>query len=86
MAADSDGALRMGLVVSTWSNRPEEELELLGVLQELFTQLALPAIDGWQPVTHVQRSYDFDLLHRFWSSHGHPMRPSLLVDVELRRS
>jgi hypothetical protein len=84
MAAEGDGTLRLGLIVSTWSNRPEEEVELLGVLQELFARLELPRARGKRPALHVQRSFDFDLLHRFWSSHGHPMRPSLVVDVELR--
>ncbi len=31
----------------------------------------------------VQESYDFDLLYRFWSSHDHPVRASIVVDVDL---
>jgi hypothetical protein len=34
-------------------------------------------------VVRVQQSFDFDLLHRFWSSHGHPVRASIVLDAEL---
>jgi hypothetical protein len=31
----------------------------------------------------MQQSHDFDLLHRFWSSHGHPVRASLLLELDV---
>jgi DNA polymerase III delta prime subunit len=73
------GMLRLGVIVSAWSQRAEEEHEMLGVLLEVLSAAA------WQRHTvRVQQSFDFDLLHRFWSSHGHPVRASLVLDVELR--
>jgi DNA-binding response OmpR family regulator len=50
-------------------------------------------VDRGDAVTHLVRSmrrrlrvaesHDFDLLARFWSSHGQPVRPALVVDVEI---
>ncbi len=77
------GGLRAGFVVSAWSHVAEEESELLGVVDEALSHLT-PAPAGGRPTTmRVQESNDFDLLHRFWSSHGHPVRPSLVVDAEI---
>jgi hypothetical protein len=83
LATSGGGGLRLGLIVSAWSQHPGEEHELLGVLLELLSHARLDAIGGRRVALSVQRSFDFDLLHRFWSSHGHPMRPSLVVDVEI---
>jgi hypothetical protein len=30
----------------------------------------------------LQESFDFDLVHRFWSSHSQPIRASLVVDID----
>ncbi|RKH07366.1 AAA family ATPase [Corallococcus carmarthensis] len=83
LAVTQNGALRLGLIVSAWSNRAEEEHELLGVLHGLLTRGLPHELDGRKLTPRVQESYDFDLLHRFWSSHGHPIRASLVLDVEM---
>ncbi|MBZ0238597.1 MAG: ATP-binding protein, partial [Deltaproteobacteria bacterium] len=77
------GGLQLGLVVSAWSARAEEELELLGVLLEVLATMALPPIAGRRCAMRVQQSHDFDLLHRFWSSHGHPVRASLVLELDV---
>jgi hypothetical protein len=72
-------------VASAWSSRAEEEHELLGVLHDLLS-LGRPAeLDQQEATLRVAESYDFDLLHRFWSSHGQPVRASLVLDAELPR-
>lgn len=78
----ADG-LRAGFVVSAWSHRAEEESELLGVVHQALTTMAPAPIQGRATRLRVQESHDFDLLHRFWSSHGHPVRASVVVDVEI---
>lgn len=83
LAAAQGATLRLGMIVSAWSNRAEEENELLGVLHGLLSRGLPSEIDGRRVSARVQDSYDFDLLHRFWSSHGHPVRASLVLDVEL---
>ncbi|RYZ43624.1 MAG: AAA family ATPase [Myxococcaceae bacterium] len=83
LAVTQSGALRLGLIVSAWSNRAEEEHELLGVLHGLLSRGLPQELDGRKLMPRVQESYDFDLLHRFWSSHGHPIRASLVLDVEM---
>jgi hypothetical protein len=83
LATNGDGGLRIGLIVSAWSQHAGEENELLGVLLGLLTRARLGDVAGRRSTLTVQKSFDFDLLHRFWSSHGHPMRPSLVVDVEI---
>ncbi len=75
--------LRTGFVVSAWSHRPEEESELLGVVHEVLSQAHLPPLHGRPTHLRIAESHDFDLLSRFWSSHGQPVRPSLVVDVEI---
>ncbi|MHA7630337.1 AAA family ATPase [Corallococcus sp. M7] len=83
LAVAQNGALRLGLIVSAWSLRAEEEHELLGVLHGLLSRGLPHELDGRKITPRVQESYDFDLLHRFWSSHGHPIRASLVLDVEM---
>ncbi|QAT84726.1 AAA ATPase2C central domain protein [Corallococcus coralloides] len=83
LAVAQNGALRLGLIVSAWSHRAEEEHELLGVLHGLLSRGLPHELDGRKLTPRVQESYDFDLLHRFWSSHGHPIRASLVLDVEM---
>jgi hypothetical protein len=70
-------------MVSAWSQHAGEESELLGVLLELLSRMRLQPINNRKAALSVQKSFDFDLLHRFWSSHGHPMRPSLVLDIEI---
>lgn len=77
------GGLRAGFVVSAWSQVAEEESELLGVVDDALAHLTPAAACGRPTTVRVQESNDFDLLHRFWSSHGHPVRPSLVLDVEI---
>jgi hypothetical protein len=78
----ADG-LRAGFVVSAWSHRAEEESELLGVVHEALTGMTLSRMHGRDARLRVQESHDFDLLHRFWSSHGQALRASVLVDIEI---
>lgn len=79
----SGAGFRAGFIVSAWSQRAEEELELLGVAHETLSRLgAVPAL-GVTAQFRIQESHDFDLLHRFWSSHEHPLKPSIVVDVEV---
>jgi hypothetical protein len=82
-ARRGDDGLRAGFVVSAWSHRAEEESELLGVVHEALTGMALSPAHGRDARLRIQESHDFDLLHRFWSSHGQPMRASVVVDVEI---
>jgi len=83
MAAQRTGALRLGLVVSAWSQRAEEEHELLGVVHEALAGKSLGPVASHATEMRVQESYDFDMLHRFWSSHGHPVRASVVVEGEV---
>jgi ATPase family associated with various cellular activities (AAA) len=78
----ADG-LRAGLIVSTWAHLAEEESELLGVVHQALSNMALRPVRGRDTRLRVQESHDFDLLHRFWSSHDHPVRASVVVDVEI---
>jgi hypothetical protein len=75
--------LRAGFVISAWSHRAEEEYELLGVVHEALGEAPLESLLGQPAQMRVQESHDFDLLHRFWSSHEHPVRASLVLDVEI---
>ncbi len=83
LASTGAGGLHVGLMVSAWSQHAGEESELLGVLLELLSRMRLQPISNRKAALTVQKSFDFDLLHRFWSSHGHPMRPSLVLDIEI---
>ncbi|BDY31017.1 AAA family ATPase [Mycolicibacterium mageritense] len=82
-ARRGNAGLRTGFIVSAWSHRPEEESELLGVVHEVLSEATLPAVHGRQTHLRIAESHDFDLLNRFWSSHGQAVRPSLVVDVEI---
>lgn len=82
-ARRGSAGLRTGFIVSAWSHRPEEESELLGVVHEVLSDATLPAVHGRQTHLRIAESHDFDLLNRFWSSHGQPVRPSLVLDVEI---
>ncbi|MES2639530.1 MAG: ATP-binding protein [Myxococcota bacterium] len=73
--AHATAALKVGIIVSAWSQRAEEENELLAA-----AAAALADARSW---LRVQESHDFELLHRFWSSHGQPIRASLVVDLEV---
>jgi hypothetical protein len=75
--------VRLGFIISTWSYRAEEEYELLGVVHEALTKMTLTTVEGRPLTARVQESHDFDLLHRFWSSHEHPIRASVVVDMEV---
>lgn len=78
----ADG-LRAGLIVSTWANLAEEESELLGVVHQALSGMTLNRVCGREATLRVQESHDFDLLHRFWSSHDHPVRASVVADIEI---
>ncbi|MFV0524138.1 MAG: AAA family ATPase [Acidimicrobiales bacterium] len=75
--------LRAGFIVSAWSSLAEEESELLGVVNEALSGHGPSLIAGREATIRLQESHDFDLLHRYWTSHEHPVRPSLVVDVDL---
>jgi hypothetical protein len=83
LAAPRTGGVRLGLILSAWSHRAEEEHELLGVVQETMTGAVLKPLRGRKLSVRVQESHDFDLLQRFWSSHGHPVRASVVVEGEV---
>jgi AAA+ superfamily predicted ATPase len=83
MAVPRAGGLRLGMIVSAWSLKAEEEHELLGAAHEALALGALGEVLGAKAVMRVQESYDFELLHRFWSSHGHPVRASIVVEGEV---
>jgi hypothetical protein len=84
IAPRSGPSLRTGFVISAWSHRPEEENELLGVIYDavLFGPPLAP-VSGKKVALRVQESYDFDFLQRFWSSHGHPVRASVVLEGEV---
>jgi hypothetical protein len=82
-ARRSASGVRLGFIVSTWSHRAEEEYELLGVVHEALCRMSLTQIEGTPVTMRVQESHDFDLLHRFWSSHEQPVRASVIVDIEI---
>ncbi len=75
--------IRVGFIVSVWSQRAEEEHELLGVVHEALMGMNITDVLGRTTTMRVQESYDFDLLHRFWSSHEQPVRASIVVDGEI---
>lgn len=77
------GGLRAGFVISAWSHVAEEEAELLGVVDDALARMRPRPVCDRTATVRLSESNDFDLLHRFWSSHGHPVRPSLVLDVEL---
>jgi AAA+ superfamily predicted ATPase len=79
----SGPGFRAGFIVSAWSQRAEEELELLGVAHATLSRLGAVSALGTTAQFRIQESHDFDLLHRFWSSHEHPLKPSIVVDVEV---
>ena len=43
----------------------------------------LTEVGGRAAALRLQESYDFDLLHKFWSSHDRPVRTSVVFDVEI---
>ncbi|MEQ1955816.1 AAA family ATPase [Mesorhizobium yinganensis] len=79
---DGEG-LRLGFVLSAWCQRPEEELEILGVVHAFLSRPPSIAA-GVRPLTlRLQESHDFEMLQRFWSSHEQPVKPSLVLEVEI---
>jgi AAA+ superfamily predicted ATPase len=78
-----NNGLRAGFVISAWSHRAEEEYELLGVVHEALACSPVDRVLGQPAEMRVHESHDFDLLHRFWSSHEHPVRASLVLDIEM---
>jgi len=75
--------MRAGFVASAWSAYPEEEYELIGVVHEALTGLDLTEVAGRAATVRLHESTDFDLLHKFWSSHDRPVQASVLLDVEI---
>jgi MoxR-like ATPase len=81
-AKDGEG-LRLGFVLSAWCQRPEEELEILGVVHALLARAPDLSAAGRTVAVKLQESYDFEMVQRFWSSHDQPVKPSLILDVEI---
>jgi hypothetical protein len=79
---NADG-VRLGFIISTWSHRAEEEYELLGIVHEAISKMSFFSIKGRRISFRMQESHDFDLLHRFWSSHEQPLRASIIADIEI---
>ncbi|SFK01214.1 ATP-binding protein [Cellulomonas sp. KH9] len=75
--------MRAGFVVSVWSAFPEEEYELIGVVHEALSALDLTEVAGRPTRVRLHESSDFDLLHKFWSSHERPVQASVVLDVEI---
>lgn len=75
--------LRAGFVASAWSAFPEEEYELIGVVHEALLGLELTEVAGRPARVRLHESSDFDLLHKFWSSHERPVQASVVLDVEI---
>ncbi|WP_298460236.1 ATP-binding protein [uncultured Cellulomonas sp.] len=75
--------MRAGFVASAWSAYPEEEYELIGVVHEALVGLELTDVAGRAATVRLHESTDFDLLHKFWSSHDRPVQASVLLDVEI---
>ena len=82
-ARRGDDGLRVGVIASAWAHLAEEESELLGVIHEALSAMSLGKVRGHAAKLRVQESHDFELLYRFWSSHDHPVRPSVVVDIEI---
>jgi hypothetical protein len=82
-ARRGNNGLRAGFVASAWSTYPEEEYELIGVVHETLAGLGVSAVAGRPAAVRLQESSDFDLLHKFWSSHDRPVRASVVLDVEI---
>jgi hypothetical protein len=85
-ARRADDGVRLGFIVSAFSDRPEEENELLGVVHQCLSSFRPESVVGLPVRLRIQESYDFDLVHRFWSSHEQPVRASVVVDVEVSGS
>jgi hypothetical protein len=83
MAAPRSGGVSVGFVVSAWSHRAEEEHELLGAAHEALAAGSVREIAGRRAAMRMQESYDFDLLHRSWSSHGPPVRASIVLEGDV---
>lgn len=75
--------LRAGFIASAWSAVAEEEYELIGVVHEVLTSIELSEVRRRPAKLRVQESYDFDLLHKFWTSHDRPIRASVVFDIEI---
>lgn len=82
-ARRGNNGMRAGFVASAWSIYPEEEYELIGVVHEALLGLGITEIAGRPATVRLQESSDFDLLHKFWSSHERPVRASVVLDVEI---
>jgi hypothetical protein len=82
-ARRGNNGLRAGFVASAWSTYPEEEYELIGVVHEALLGLGITEVAGRPATVRLQESSDFDLLHKFWSSHERPVRASVVLDVEI---
>ena len=82
-AGRGNRGLRAGFVASAWSSFPEEEYELVGVVHETLVGLELTEVAGHPARVRLHESSDFDLLHKFWSSHDRPVQASVLLDVEI---
>lgn len=80
--ADTRG-LRVGVILSAWSARAEEENEILGVAHACLLGLSQLEAEGRRVALRMQESHDFDLLQRFWTSHDQPMKPSIVLDLEI---
>lgn len=80
--AESRG-LRAGAILSAWSARAEEENEILGAAHDRLSYLSRLEVAGRQVTLKMQESHDFDLLQRFWTSHDQPIKPSIVLDLEL---
>lgn len=82
--AGEGDALRAGVILSAWSSRAEEENEILGAAHACLAAIPELEVAGHAVKVRMQESHDFDLLQRFWTSHDQPMKPSIVLDLEIR--
>lgn len=75
--------LRLRFLISAWSTKSEEELELLGLAHAYFAAPRTLSVDGLNVQIRLQESHDFELLYRFWSSHNQPLKPSVVLETEI---
>lgn len=80
---NDENGLRIGAIISAWSTQAEEENEILGATHAFLSNLRTIDAAGNTVTLRMQETHDFDLLQRFWSSHEQPMKPSIVLDMEV---
>ncbi len=74
----------LGIVVGAWSDRDDEEDELLGVVHAVIAEFDPGEIRGRPVSVRVHDSHDFNMLTQFWAGHSQPLRPAIVLDADIR--